>query len=96
MKKEEKPRGKKQKDNENLKTIILVILLIACLAGSFAIYYFSTKDGKDETELAYTELITSINEGKIEKIEMSTGSNTINVVMVGEGEEKDRKNNCCS
>lgn len=91
MKKEEKPKRKKQRDNENLKTIILVSLLIICLVGSFAIYYFSTKDGKGEKELAYTDLITSINEGKIEKIEMTTGSNTIKVTMAGEGEEKDRE-----
>ncbi len=91
MKKEEKPKRKKQKDNENLKTIVLLILLVVCLAGTFAIYYFSTKDSNKEKELAYTELINSINEDKIEKIEMSTGSNTLKVIMVGEGEEKDRE-----
>lgn len=91
MKKQEKPKNKKQKDNENLKTIVLVILLIACIAASFAIYFFSTKDSKDEKELSYTDLINSVNENKIEEIEMTTGSNTIKVIMAGEGEEKDRE-----
>ena len=91
MKKEEKPNRKKQKNNENLKTIILSILIVICLAGTFAIYYFSTKNKNEEKELAYTELINSINEDKIEKIEMTTGSNTVKVIMVGEGEEKDRE-----
>lgn len=91
MRKEDKPKRKKQKDNENVKTIVLLILLVVCLIGTFAIYYFSTKDANDEKELAYTELINSINEDKIEKIEMTTGSNTIKVIMVGEGEEKDRE-----
>lgn len=91
MKKEEKPNRKKQKNNENLKTIILLILIVICLAGTFAIYYFSSKNKNEEKELAYTELINSINEDKIEKIEMTTGSNTVKVIMVGEGEEKDRE-----
>ena len=49
------------------------------------------KDETNEKELAYTELITSINENKIEKIEMTTGSNSVKVTMAGEGEEKDRE-----
>ena len=81
----------KQKDNETLKTVILVILIILCLITAFTIYYFSTKTDKDEKELAYTELITSINEGKVEKIEMTTGSSTVKVTLKGEGEEKDRQ-----
>ena len=81
----------KQKDNETLKTVLLVILIILCLISAFTIYYFNTKVDKDEKELAYTELITSINEGKIEKIEMTTGSSTVKVTLKGEGEEKDRQ-----
>lgn len=81
----------KQKDNETLKTVILVILIILCLISAFTIYYFSAKTDKDEKELAYTELITSINEGKVEKIEMTTGSSTVKVTLKGEEEEKDRQ-----
>ncbi len=91
MKKQEKQKNKKQKNNENFKTIVLVILLFAFLVASFAFYFFSTKDSKDEKELSYTDLINSVNENKIEKIEMTTGSNTIKVIMTGEGEEKDRE-----
>ena len=69
----------------------MLILIVICLAGTFAIYYFSSKNKNEEKELAYTELINSINEDKIEKIEMTTGSNTVKVIMVGEGEEKDRE-----
>jgi len=86
-----KKNGKNQKNNETLKTAILIILLMIVLAGAFAIYYFTNKENVDEKELAYTELITSIKEGKIEKIEMTTGSTSIKVTMKGEGEEKDRE-----
>ena len=88
MKKEQKPN--KQKRLEILKTIVLVLLIILCLAAAAAIYYFSNKD-TSEKELAYTELITSINEGKVEKIKMTAGSATITVTLAGEEEEKDRE-----
>ena len=93
MKKDnDKPKGKNRKNNEILKTIVLFILLIACIVGAGTIYYLNNgKDKAEEKELAYTELITSINEGKIEKIEMTTGSNSVKVTLAGEGEEKERE-----
>ena len=93
MKKNQKPKdnkSKKQKKSETIKTIILTIVLIACLATSIFLLYLTNKES-EEKEIAYTELITSINEGEVEKIEMTTGSATITVVMHGEGEEKDRE-----
>ena len=89
MKKNEKPNNKKNK--ENLKTIILLILVLLCLAGAFFAYYINGKEDNNEKKLPFTELITSINENKIEKIEMTTGSATVKVTVVGEGEEKDRQ-----
>jgi cell division protease FtsH len=91
MKKNKKPNNKKQKDNETLKTIVLVLLLIVCLAGAVALYYFSNNEETNEKELPYTELISSINEDKVEKIKMTSGSNSIKVTLAGEGEEKDRE-----
>ena len=91
MKENQKPKKqKKSKDFESIKTILLVIVLIACLIGSAVIYYLTDKE-KEEKELAYTELITAINAGEVEKIEMTSGSATIKVVMVGEGEESERE-----
>ena len=92
MKKDnEKPKENKRK-KELLKSIILVILLVACIVAAGVFFYLNNmKEDPEEKELAYTELITSINEKKIEKIEMTTGSNSITVTMVGEGEEKDRQ-----
>ncbi len=85
--------SKEQKKSNVLKIILTLILIIICIACIVFIYYQNiNKENKvDEKELAYTELITSINEGKIEKITMTTGSSTIKVVLKGEGEEKDRE-----
>ena len=99
MGKENKPNENKQKKKKSkeekmeiLKTVIYIVLTIACLVGAGVMYYFNTQtDEAKEKELAYTELITSINDGKIEKIEMTTGSNVVEVTLKGEGEEKDRQ-----
>ena len=90
MNKKEKQNGN-SKDNDFLKNIIISILILLCLASACAFYYFNNKTKNDEKELDYTEFITSINEGSIEKIKMTTGSTTLTVTMVGEGEEKDRE-----
>ena len=88
MKRNQKP--KKQNKSEIVKTVVLVILLIACLVASAIMLYLTDKKS-EEKELAYTELIKSINAGEIEKIEMTTGSATVKVVMHGEGEESERE-----
>ena len=90
MRREKKPNSKNKKNNENLKLIILTVLLIICIGLSFAVYYFAIKDSRDEKELAYSELISEVNEDNIEEIEMTAGSSTLTIVLKGEGEEKDR------
>lgn len=92
MKNNEKPKNRKnQNEKENFKTIILLVLVALVLAGAMFAYYTNVKSDNNEKELAFTELITSINEGKIEKIEMTTGSTSVKVTVAGEGEEKDRE-----
>ena len=72
---------KNNKDDKNNKdkkiliglTSLLVILVIAIIATTFILK--NNKD-KDDTELAYTDLIKQISEGKIEKVEMTVVPNT--------------------
>ena len=90
MNKKEKPNDN-SKDKDFLKNVIISILIVLCLISAFGFYYFSNKTKNDEKELDYTEFITSINEGSIEKIKMTTGSGSLTVTMAGEGEEKDRE-----
>ena len=91
MKKNEKP-NKNSKENDLLKNIIISILIIICLIAVVAMYYANNnKEKNKEKELDYTEFITEINNGGIEKIKMTTGSNSITVTMIGEGEEKERE-----
>lgn len=91
-----KDNGKSKENSRNNKQLIrnmlMSAILLACIiALSVMLFLNNKKDETNEKELAYTELITSINENKVEKIEMTTGSNSIKVTMAGEGEEKDRE-----
>ena len=66
-------------------TFLLVILVIAIVATTFILK--NNKDKKD-TELAYTDLIKEISEGKIEKVEMTVGSTSIKVKVKDDEKEK--------
>ncbi|MBQ7410290.1 MAG: ATP-dependent zinc metalloprotease FtsH [Clostridia bacterium] len=88
--KSRKQKEKKPRDFESTKTILLLIALGACILMSIYSMYVINKE-KDEKEIPYTEVITSINEDKVEKIKMTSGSATINVILKGEGEEEERE-----
>ena len=66
-------------------TSLLVILVIAIVTTTFILK--NNKDKKD-TELAYTDLIKEISEGKIEKVEMTVGSTSIKVKVKDDEKEK--------
>ena len=64
--------------------IAVFVLCVACFFG-----YKMYLEGK-EKEVAYTELITDLNESKIEKIKMTAGSASIKVTYKGEEKEEER------
>ena len=82
----------KQKNNEQNKKkqyLLAGILMVLVIVIAVAVY-FITADGdkEDEKELAYTELIQELNDGNVEKIEMTVGSTTIKVKLKNVEEEK--------
>ena len=83
--KDNKDDNKKDKKILIGLTSLLVILIIAILATTFILK--NNKD-KDDTELAYTDLIKQISEGKIEKVEMTVGSTSVKVKVKDEEKEK--------
>ena len=78
---------KNKKKNQNIIFAIVLILLIALIAG-LGYYLVKNKDKEDEKTVAYTDLIKELSYGNIEKIEMTTGSTTVKVKMKNEEEEK--------
>ena len=83
--KNNKDDNKKDKNILIGLTSLLVILVIAIVATTFILK--NNKDKKD-TELAYTDLIKEISEGKIEKVEMTVGSTSIKVKVKDDEKEK--------
>ena len=63
---------------------ILAIIVLVALMGT--IVYCKNK--QEEQQLAYTELIKDINAGKVEKLEMTSGSQSVKVKYKNKDEEK--------
>ena len=89
-----KEQGNKKNKKKNKlplwQVVLLIFLLIGIIISSFYMAY-EYKNQNKEKELAYTELIEKINTNEVEKIEMTTGSNSVTVTLKGEGEEKERQ-----
>ena len=74
---------KKNKSNiVLLKTISIIILAIA----TFLIYNYNQKNKKED--FVYTQLLTQINDGTIEKIELTEGSDIAKIKIINEEKEK--------
>ena len=79
------------KPKQNKKTSIYfiiagIILIIAIVAG---IFWMNSKKDKEEKTISYTDLIKQIDDGVIEKVEMTVGSTTIKVKINDVEEEKE-------
>jgi len=89
---------KNNKEDNKLKAILSAICVLIVLGTIAGIVYFGQAN-KEDKELAYTELIQDVNEGKVEKIKMTTGSTSVTITYktTPEGEtgteenEKDRQ-----
>ena len=79
--------NKKNQDNQKKYFIIGIIVLVVLVAISIILGVFLSKNEKKD-DIPYTELINQIDDGNVEKIEMTTGSQTIKVKYKGEEEER--------
>ena len=79
------------KPKQNKKTSIYfiiagIILIIAIVAG---IFWMNSKKDKEKKTISYTDLIKQIDDGVIEKVEMTVGSTSIKVKIKDVEEEKE-------
>ena len=76
---------KEEKWKKILFTIIPILIVIAVFVVGILI---NNNQQNDEKNVAYTQLIQDINDGKIEKVEMTVGSTSVKLKYKGEEEEK--------
>ena len=82
----------KENNKKKVKEYILLAIILGLALVSVGIIWLmggtNSENEEDKKEIAYTELIKMIDSEKIEKIEMSTGSQDIKVKLKDEEEEK--------
>ena len=88
-KKKDTRKGKQnnKKNSNTMYYVLTAILTLALIAGLIFMYFYSENENK-EKEVAYTQLIKDIEEEKIEKVEMTSGSTTAKVKYKDLEEEK--------
>ena len=79
--------GTKNNNNNNKSNIVWIVvvsvlLILAVISGIFIFNNYNNKN--EEKNLSYTQLLTSIDEGTVEKIEMTQGSTTAKVKLTNE------------
>ena len=79
---------KKPNDNKWKKILFATIPIILALLIIFTLIIIQNNQENDELEVAYTQLIQDIDEGKIESIEMTVGSTSLKLKYKDEEEEK--------
>ena len=83
-------KGKEKGKGKIFLSLIGLMIIVAVFIG----LAYVEKINQEKKELAYTELINDINDGKIEKIKMTTGSSSLTVTYTTteEGEEGTEEN----
>jgi len=82
---------KNNNQNKNDKKVLIflgVLIGILIIAIGAYIYISNFTDKKEDTELAYTELIKKLADGEVEKVEMTVGSTSVKVKLKNIEEEK--------
>jgi len=89
-KKEKNTNNKENKGKKSYDILyytILIVVTIVLIAG-VTFVYFNSQNKNEDKEVSYTQLIKDIEEEKIEKIELTSGSNTAKVKYKDIEEEK--------
>ena len=86
---ENKDNNKNNSKENKWKKVLFMLVPILMLIAVFVLGIFMANSKKnDENNVAYTQLIKDVNDGKIEKVEMTVGSTSVKIKYKGEEEEK--------
>ena len=75
------------KKNRKQNLIYLIVILITLVIATILLFV-NYNQKKTDNDLAYTQLINKINDGTIEKIDMTEGSDIAKIKIINEEEEK--------
>ena len=83
-------KSKNNNDKKGKKNLALVIFTALLIVGVItAVFIVNKQSDKKNNDYAYTQLLNSINEGTVEKIEMKENSETAKIKLVNEDKEKE-------
>ena len=87
MKNNNKQRPKGNKTNTKLIVFLVFILVLVIIGAAYIIISNQNKEEKDK--ISYTQLLSDIEDGLIENIEMTVGSTTLKVTYKEREKEED-------
>ena len=91
IKNENKKKNKNKKSKNKIVLVTILTILVIVAGVSFAIY---SKNKSEDKNVAYTQLIKDIDEGKVGKIKMTVNSTSIVVTYKdSEGNVPDEEQN---
>lgn len=88
MKKQNNGKGQNKKRNS---TILLVLLGIVTIIAVGICAYLMNQNKEEHKNIAYTQLLQDIENGMIEKIEMTVGSTTLKVTYTERENDDDKE-----
>ena len=82
-------KNKNNEKNNKILYIGIAIGILVLIGLAVGIYFYTANSDKiNDKEIAYTELIKQINDGNVEKVEMTVGSTTVKVKLKDIEDEK--------
>ena len=81
-------QNKNPKESKKMLYGIIAAIILVIVIGVIAIFMLNTNKDKKDNEIAYTDLIKKVEEGSVEKIEMTVGSTSVKVKLKDIEEEK--------
>ena len=82
-------KNKNEKNNKKTNKTLIIFSILVIIAIAISAVFIYKKVNKKDDNYAYTQLLNSINEGTVEKIEMKENSETAKIKLINEEKEKE-------
>ena len=79
---------KNRKDNKIINIFLISMFIVITILGAIIIYN-TNKQSKEEKEISYTELVNKIENGNVEKVELTVDSTVAKIKLMNDETEKE-------